>query len=100
MAARDKSSESLGAFFTDIRQKVVEEAWFGRAATTDFRDSDQQATGNRTVTEPALLHRTAIPETNKHSIAAPERSFADQLGWNRRSGRDDPKHEPDYGMDH
>ena len=58
--------DAAGAMIADVRQRLVEEGFFGRIVT------------------PRPL---ASSEHDQHC-----QSFAEQLGWERPAGHDDPEH--------
>lgn len=74
MSKRDRFSDFVREFFGDVRKHVVEESWFGRSITSDVKESNQTAVAGL--------------------------SFAEQLGWQRPSGRDGPVPQQDHGIDH
>ena len=70
MSGRSWLADAIGTVATDVRQRLVEEGWFGRIVTPrPLAGSDR---------------------------AAEHGSFADRLGWERPAGRDGP----DHGIDH
>jgi hypothetical protein len=110
--ARDWFADAFGRAVADIRQKVVEEGWFGRVVTPRNHFDGHSDHTDRSITEVLGWSSSSVVEQNwfarvttpldggDHPPREADRSSATLLGWNVPGASSTHHQDPDDGHDH